>query len=46
MRCHAFVINLTWPSSGVMACPADLVTLDGYDMQFGTNVIGKSSNSV
>ena len=26
--------------SGVMACPIEYTTEQGYDMQFGTNVIG------
>lgn len=25
-----------------MACPVDLVTKDGFDLQFGTNVLGHS----
>ena len=28
--------------SGVMACPTELVSEDGYDLQFATNVIGTS----
>ena len=28
--------------SGVMACPIEQVTEQKYDLQFGTNVIGKS----
>ena len=28
-------------NSGVMTCPIDWTTTQGYDMQFGTNVIGK-----
>ena len=28
-------------NSGVMSCPMELTTPDGYDLQFGTNVIGK-----
>ncbi|CCM06317.1 uncharacterized protein FIBRA_08569 [Fibroporia radiculosa] len=27
-------------NAGVMWCPVDLLTEDGYDLQFGTNVIG------
>jgi retinol dehydrogenase-12 len=32
------VLNIT---SGVMAPPIELVTADGYDLQFGTNVLGE-----
>jgi hypothetical protein len=29
--------------SGVMACPIEQITAQKYDLQFGTNVIGKVS---
>lgn len=34
------LINSVHVISGIMACPLDQLTDDGYDMQFGTNVLG------
>ncbi|CAA7262940.1 unnamed protein product [Cyclocybe aegerita] len=31
---------LSLPSNGVMRCPVDMITTQGYDLQFGTNVLG------
>ena len=31
---------LIFSFSGIMFCPVELLTVDGYDMQFGTNVLG------
>lgn len=33
-------LNVLFNNAGVMASPIDMVTVDGYDAQFGTNVIG------
>ncbi|KZO92783.1 NAD-P-binding protein [Calocera viscosa TUFC12733] len=33
-------LDVLFASAGVMACPIELVTKQGYDMQFGTNVLG------
>ncbi|EJD50504.1 NAD(P)-binding protein [Auricularia subglabra TFB-10046 SS5] len=33
-------LNVLFNNGGVMAAPIDLVTDDGYDLQFGTNVLG------
>ncbi|KZO92779.1 NAD-binding protein [Calocera viscosa TUFC12733] len=33
-------LHMLFNSAGVMVCPVDQVTKQGYDMQFGTNVIG------
>lgn len=39
-RWLASEITLLSEFSGVMACPINETTPQGYDMQFGTNVIG------
>ncbi|KAI0319298.1 hypothetical protein OF83DRAFT_1282014 [Amylostereum chailletii] len=33
-------LHILFNNAGVMSCPVDLVTEQGYDMQFGCNVIG------
>jgi len=33
-------LHVLYNNGGVMATPADQLTADGYDMQFGTNVLG------
>ncbi|KAI0052000.1 NAD(P)-binding protein [Auriscalpium vulgare] len=33
-------LHILFLNAGVMACPVDWTTKQGYDMQFGTNVIG------
>ncbi|EJD37926.1 NAD(P)-binding protein [Auricularia subglabra TFB-10046 SS5] len=33
-------LHALFNSGGVMACPIDMITKDGYDLQFGTNVLG------
>ncbi|EIW74073.1 NAD(P)-binding protein [Coniophora puteana RWD-64-598 SS2] len=33
-------LHVLFNNAGVMSCPIDYVTDDGYDMQFGTNVLG------
>ncbi|KAI0796198.1 NAD(P)-binding protein [Abortiporus biennis] len=33
-------LHILFNNAGLMFCPVDLVTQDGYDMQFGTNVLG------
>jgi len=33
-------LHVLFNNAGVMACPKDLLTAEGYDMQFGTNVLG------
>ncbi|GAA5920338.1 hypothetical protein JCM6882_009767, partial [Rhodosporidiobolus microsporus] len=33
-------LDLLFCNAGVMACPVDLLTTQGYDLQWGTNVIG------
>jgi len=33
-------LHVLFNNAGVMACPTDLLTAEGYDMQFGTNVLG------
>ncbi|KZV84369.1 NAD(P)-binding protein [Exidia glandulosa HHB12029] len=33
-------LNVLINNAGVMACPVEMITSDGYDLQFGTNVIG------
>ncbi|KAL1759012.1 hypothetical protein FB107DRAFT_206059 [Schizophyllum commune] len=33
-------LDILFNSAGVMMCPVDLCTADGYDLQFGTNVLG------
>ncbi|KZV62249.1 NAD-P-binding protein [Peniophora sp. CONT] len=33
-------LHVLFNNAGVMACPMDLLTAQGYDMQIGTNVIG------
>ncbi|OBZ78995.1 hypothetical protein A0H81_00306 [Grifola frondosa] len=33
-------LHILFNNAGVMACPIDLVTIEGYDMQFGINVVG------
>ncbi|KZT02807.1 NAD(P)-binding protein [Laetiporus sulphureus 93-53] len=33
-------LHALYNNAGVMWCPVDLVTEDGYDLQFGTNVLG------
>ncbi|KAJ3554361.1 hypothetical protein NM688_g3147 [Phlebia brevispora] len=33
-------LNILFNNAGVMWCPVELLTADGFDMQFGTNVIG------
>jgi len=33
-------LNVLFNNAGVMRCPVDELTPDGYDAQFGTNVIG------
>ncbi|EIN04707.1 NAD(P)-binding protein [Punctularia strigosozonata HHB-11173 SS5] len=33
-------LHLLYNNAGVMAAPIDLTTADGYDLQFGTNVLG------
>ena len=35
--------ELTKCFRGVMWAPTELLTADGYDLQFGTNVVGKRS---
>lgn len=37
-RCR--ILSDIFPPSGVMAPPIDQLTRDGYDLQFGTNVMG------
>ncbi|KZV62189.1 NAD(P)-binding protein [Peniophora sp. CONT] len=34
------LLHVLFNSAGVMACPLDLYTAQGFDMQIGTNVIG------
>ncbi|VDB84625.1 unnamed protein product [Peniophora sp. CBMAI 1063] len=34
------VLHVLINNAGIMACPMDLLTAQGYDMQVGTNVIG------
>jgi len=33
-------LHILFNNAGVMTPPADMVTKDGYDLQFGTNVVG------
>ncbi|KAI5886483.1 NAD(P)-binding protein [Schizophyllum commune H4-8] len=33
-------LDILFNSAGVMMCPVELCTADGYDLQFGTNVLG------
>ncbi|KAI0051997.1 NAD(P)-binding protein [Auriscalpium vulgare] len=33
-------LHILFLNAGIMACPVDWTTTQGYDMQFGTNVIG------
>ncbi|EIN04702.1 NAD(P)-binding protein [Punctularia strigosozonata HHB-11173 SS5] len=33
-------LHILFNNAGVMSCPVDLTTADGYDLQFGTNVLG------
>ncbi|KAJ7610502.1 hypothetical protein FB45DRAFT_844620 [Roridomyces roridus] len=33
-------LDILFNNAGVMDCPPDLITAQGYDLQFGTNVIG------
>ncbi|KZT52554.1 NAD(P)-binding protein [Calocera cornea HHB12733] len=33
-------LDILFCNAGLMMCPMDLVTKQGYDMQFGTNVLG------
>ncbi|KAH7913059.1 hypothetical protein BJ138DRAFT_1146934 [Hygrophoropsis aurantiaca] len=33
-------LHVLFNNAGVMAPPVDLITTDGYDLQFGTNVLG------
>ncbi|TDL20585.1 NAD(P)-binding protein [Rickenella mellea] len=33
-------LHILFNNGGVMACPIDQLTKDGYDLQFGTNVLG------
>lgn len=33
-------LHILFNSAGVMVCPVEQLTKQGYDMQFGTNVIG------
>ena len=33
-------LHVLFNSAGVMFPPVELVTVDGYDLQFGTNVLG------
>ncbi|KAL1747096.1 hypothetical protein HDZ31DRAFT_72431 [Schizophyllum fasciatum] len=33
-------LDILFNSAGVMMCPVDQCTADGYDLQFGTNVLG------
>jgi len=33
-------LHILFNNAGVMRCPVEMVTADGYDLQFGTNVIG------
>ncbi|THH03891.1 hypothetical protein EW145_g5923 [Phellinidium pouzarii] len=35
-------LHILFNNGGVMAPPVDQLTADGYDLQFGTNVLGKS----
>lgn len=34
------LLHVLFNSGGVMSCPIDMISKDGYDLQFGTNVIG------
>jgi NAD(P)-dependent dehydrogenase (short-subunit alcohol dehydrogenase family) len=38
-------LHVLFNNAGVMSPPIEQVTVDGYDMQFGTNVLGKISFS-
>ncbi|KZO92791.1 NAD-binding protein [Calocera viscosa TUFC12733] len=33
-------LHMLFNNAGVMTCPMDMITKQGFDMQFGTNVIG------
>ncbi|KAK7018166.1 short-chain dehydrogenase/reductase family protein [Favolaschia claudopus] len=33
-------LDLMWNNAGLMACPTEMLTAQGYDLQFGTNVLG------
>ncbi|KDQ62477.1 hypothetical protein JAAARDRAFT_170871 [Jaapia argillacea MUCL 33604] len=33
-------LHVLFNNGGVMMCPVDMTTADGYDLQFGTNVLG------
>ncbi|KAF7789133.1 hypothetical protein EIP86_000068 [Pleurotus ostreatoroseus] len=33
-------LHILFNNAGIMFCPVELLTADGYDMQFGTNVLG------
>jgi len=33
-------LHILFNNAGVMFCPVDMLTEDGYDLQFGTNVLG------
>ncbi|KAK7053522.1 short-chain dehydrogenase/reductase family protein [Favolaschia claudopus] len=33
-------LDILFNNAGVMVCPSDMLTAQGYDLQFGTNVIG------
>ncbi|KZO92790.1 NAD(P)-binding protein [Calocera viscosa TUFC12733] len=35
-------LHMLFNNAGVMSCPMDMITKQGFDMQFGTNVIGHS----
>lgn len=40
---HGLDCTLNIQCRGVMWAPTELLTADGYDLQFGTNVVGKHS---